>query len=70
MPYCFCSGCKCGVRSKMVTTIEDEKAHQFLMGLNDEPYSHRSQILVLEPLPSIDRMFNMVSQEENHRKVM
>ena len=40
------------------------------MGL-DEVYSNiRSQILALEPLPSHDKIFNMVSQEESHKDIM
>ncbi|KAK9146691.1 hypothetical protein Sjap_006594 [Stephania japonica] len=35
----------------------------FLMGLNDS-YSHaRGQILLVDPLPSINRVFSLVSQE-------
>jgi len=51
--------------------IEEEKAHQFLMGLNDELYSQiRGQILALEPFPSLDKIINMILQEENHRKII
>jgi len=50
---------------------EEEQTHQFLMGLDDDFYSTiRSQILALEPLPSIDKVFNIVQQEENHRHLM
>jgi len=38
----------------------EEKAYQFLMGLSDETYGQiRSQILALDPLPQLERMFNM-----------
>jgi len=51
--------------------VEEETAHQFLMGLDDESFSNiRSKILTLEPLPTLDRMFNIVLQEENHKTVM
>ena len=51
--------------------IEDEKAHQFLVGLNDEVYSSiRSQILALEPLPSLDKILNTISQEEAHKNII
>jgi len=34
------------------------------MGLDDEAYSNvRSQILTLDPLPALDKIFNMVQQE-------
>jgi len=47
---------------------EEDKSHQFLMGLNDEEFSQiRSQILAQELLPNLDRIFNMVMQEENHQ---
>jgi len=50
--------------------FEEEKTHQFLVGLNDETYANiRSQILAQEPLPSFDKIFDMVSQEETHRRL-
>ena len=51
--------------------VNEEKTHQFLMGLDDDSFGHiRSQILALEPLPSLDRIFNLVQQEENHKNLM
>ena len=45
--------------------------HIILMGLNDDLYSTiRSQILALDPLPPLDKIFNITQQEENHRRVM
>ena len=71
MPYCTCSGCKCEAGSKMAKKLEDERAHQFLMGLNDKSYSHIiSQILATESFLSLDRIFNMILQKENHKKLM
>ena len=57
--YSF-SGCKCGVTRKIIAIYEENKSHQFLMELNDESYSTiRSQILALDPLPSLDKIFNI-----------
>ena len=36
VPVCKCSGSTCGVVSKIISTYEEDKAHQFLMGLNDD----------------------------------
>ena len=71
VPVCTCSGCKCGAASQIIAMNEEDKAHQFLVGLNDELYSTiRSQILALDPLPPLDKIFNLTQQEENHRTIM
>jgi len=50
IPVCTCTGCKCEVSSKIMAMNEQQKVHQFLMGLNDHSYSTiRSQILALDP---------------------
>jgi len=68
---CTCKGCKCGVASKLVAMYEDDKAHQFLMGLNDDAYSTtRSQILARDPLPSLERIYSITQQEENHKQIV
>jgi len=55
----------------MVKKYEQEKVHKFLMGLNDDMYSSiRSQILAVDPLPSLDRIFHMIVQEGNHKSAM
>ncbi|KAK4381522.1 Retrovirus-related Pol polyprotein from transposon RE1 [Sesamum angolense] len=42
---------------------------QFLMGLNETFDGVRSQILVMEPLPHVDKAFSMVMRVERQRKV-
>lgn len=70
-PQCRCGKCECEINDKLMKMSEEEKTHQFLMGLDDDFYATiRSQILALEPLPSIDKVFNIVQQEENHRHLM
>jgi len=71
VPVCTRKGCTCGAASKIVAMYEQDKAHQFLMGLNDDLYSAiRSQILALDPLLHLDKIFNITQQEENHRRIM
>ena len=50
---------------KTITEYQDEdRVLQFLIGLN-ESYAHtRSQLLLQEPLPNINRIFAAVVQEE------
>jgi len=55
IPYCACEKCKCGVRDKNVKMIDEEKTHQFFIGLNNDTFSTiHSQVLVLDPLPPLD----------------
>jgi len=71
VPTCTCSGCKCGASGKIIAMYEDDKTHQFLMGLNDDTVAQiRSQILAQEPLPLLEYIFNMVTQEKNHKSMM
>ena len=71
VPTCTCKGCTCGVAEKIIAMYKADKAYQFLMGLNDEAYSTiRSQILALDPLSTLDRIFNMTQQEDSHKKLM
>ncbi|XP_057975438.1 uncharacterized protein LOC131162849 [Malania oleifera] len=69
--------CSCGVlRTYACDAIREflkyqDKQHviQFLMGLN-EVFSHvRGQILMMEPLPGIDKVFSLMVQEEKQREI-
>ena len=71
IPQCTRGKCECDIGSKVVKLMEEEHAHQFVMGLDDETYSTiRSQILVLDPLPPLDKIFNIIQQGENHKRLM
>jgi len=71
VPSCVCKDCECEVSNKIVPMQEEEKTHQFFMGLNYDLYSQvRGQILTQEPVPPLDKIFNIILQEENHKRVM
>ena len=42
---------------------------KFLVGLNDSYASVRGQILLMDPLPTINKVFSLVSQEERQREL-
>lgn len=47
---------------------ETQRLHEFLMGLYNDYYGRlRSQILSTDPLPSLDRAYHLVVQEERIR---
>jgi hypothetical protein len=47
--------------------VDDERVFQFLLGLNDSFALLRTQILAMEPLPPITKVFSILFQEEQLR---
>ncbi|XP_012847972.1 PREDICTED: uncharacterized protein LOC105967929 [Erythranthe guttata] len=65
IPVCECAGCKCNVTTKLNKKREEERIHQFLMGLDEGGYETvRSNILSAESLPNLNRVYAMVVQQE------
>ena len=48
---------------------QQEHVMQFMMGLNESYAETRGQILMIDPLPPISKMFNLVVQEERKRSI-
>ncbi|XP_042954531.1 uncharacterized protein LOC122290930 [Carya illinoinensis] len=46
---------------------EDERVYQFLLGLNESFFQLRTQILAMETLPPITKIFSILFQEEQQR---
>ncbi|GKV06325.1 hypothetical protein SLEP1_g18226 [Rubroshorea leprosula] len=62
-------GCTCGAKKEFTRTRETEKVHQFLMGLNENFSTIHSQILNMEPLPSLNKVYSMATKEEKQQMV-
>ncbi|GKV49000.1 hypothetical protein SLEP1_g55774 [Rubroshorea leprosula] len=68
VPTCTC-GCTCGATKEFTRARETKKVHQFLMGLNENFSTMRSQILNMEPLPSLNKVYSMTTKEEKQQMV-
>ncbi|RVW23421.1 Retrovirus-related Pol polyprotein from transposon RE2 [Vitis vinifera] len=67
---CNYAGCKCNLTIVLEKKCEEERVHQFLMGLDEEGYGIvRSNILSTEPLSNLKRAYAMVVQQERMRIV-
>ena len=67
---CTCGGCTCNISTKLEKRREEEKVHQFLMGLDDAIYGTvRSSLLTYDPLPSLNRVYSTIIQEERVRTI-
>jgi len=56
--------CTSGAASDLKRHKEQDKVIKFLKGLNEQYASVRSQIMLLDLLPDIDRCFSLVLQQE------
>ncbi|CAN1758881.1 Retrovirus-related Pol polyprotein from transposon RE1 [Linum perenne] len=65
LPSCICNPkCSCNALIRVRGYFQSEQIIRFLRGLNPSFAVVRSQIIRTEPLPSINQVFSMVSQEE------
>jgi hypothetical protein len=64
-PTCSCGSCTCDISKLLEKKRDEERVHQFLMGLDEAAYGHlRSTILSQEPFPSLARVYRLLTQEE------
>jgi len=61
--------CSCDSTGSAMRLIERQQLMQFLMGLNDCYQTVRSNIFMLNPLPSVSQASSMVLQEEHQREI-
>lgn len=57
--------CNCSAKRKVEKREEQQRMIKFLHGLNSVYERARSQILLLDPLPDVDRAYSMIVQVED-----
>uniref|UniRef100_A0A2N9I913 Reverse transcriptase Ty1/copia-type domain-containing protein n=1 Tax=Fagus sylvatica TaxID=28930 RepID=A0A2N9I913_FAGSY len=69
-PVCNCTpSCSCGAMTKTMEKYEQRCVMQFLMGLNESFAAVRGQILLMDPMPPINKVFSLIRQEERQRSI-
>lgn len=63
------NACVCPIKAKLLKDEEEVRVHQFLMGLSDIYVGVRSNILMMQLLPSLDNTYNILLQDEKQRQV-
>ncbi|CAA0823525.1 Unknown protein, partial [Striga hermonthica] len=61
--------CGCAKSKELLEMDSRNKLMQFLMGLNESYDSVSSQILLMDPLPNVNKAYSLVLQEERKRSV-
>ncbi|KAH0722904.1 hypothetical protein KY289_005948 [Solanum tuberosum] len=64
MPY---PGCACESSKTYVEHLEYQRRMQFLLGLNESYNQSRSQIMMLDPTPGVNKDYSLVMAEESQR---
>ncbi|XP_075091479.1 uncharacterized protein LOC142171690 [Nicotiana tabacum] len=63
------SSCTCAPKSELQREDDENKLHQFLIGLNETYVGVRSNMLMMQPPPSLDTTYNILLQDERQRQV-
>lgn len=61
--------CSCGSSQQMAKLIKNQQLMQFLMGLNDIYMNARGNVLMMNPLPSVNQAYSITMQEERQREI-
>lgn len=67
-PVCTCT-CTCGAQQSQSDAQHKDNVFHFLMGLNDSYGNVKTQILLIEPLPSISKVYSLILQKEKRRQI-
>ncbi|XP_074318247.1 uncharacterized protein LOC141655047 [Silene latifolia] len=66
-PICSCGACKCGINKQLEAKHDQGKLHDFLLGLGSDYSTVSSNLLLQEPLPSLNKAYSILIQEEGVR---
>ncbi|KAL2230371.1 UNVERIFIED_CONTAM: Retrovirus-related Pol polyprotein from transposon RE1 [Sesamum indicum] len=68
-PKCTCGGCTCGINKAITEMHVSTQLIQFLMGLHESFDKEKSQLLMMDPLPDLEKAFSMLFAVEQQRSV-
>ncbi|XP_021864109.2 uncharacterized protein [Spinacia oleracea] len=66
---CVCTGCSCTLTQQLLKTQKNQRLIQFLMKLNQKYEYPKSNILMMNPLPTISKAYGLLLQEEQQKEV-
>ena len=62
-----CPGCACESSKAYVEHFEYQRQMQLLLGLNESYNQSRSQIMMLDPAPGVNKAYSLIMAEESQR---
>ncbi|XP_022040031.1 uncharacterized protein LOC110942567 [Helianthus annuus] len=68
-PICNCGNCTCNIEKKMVELKDKVRLYEFLLGLDSNFGTIRTQILVMKSMTSLGATYHLVTDVERQRAV-
>ncbi|KAL2250141.1 UNVERIFIED_CONTAM: hypothetical protein Sindi_2487800, partial [Sesamum indicum] len=68
-PKCTSGGCTCGVNKAIGEMFSSTQHMHFLMGLHESFDKEKRQLLMMDPLPDLQKAFSMIFAVEQQRKM-
>ena len=68
-PSCTCGKCVCNINKRLIDLQVRESVMKFLMGLNDSFSQVRNQVLLMDLIPSLSKVYSLLIQEETQRSI-
>ncbi|KAM0021620.1 putative RNA-directed DNA polymerase [Helianthus debilis subsp. tardiflorus] len=69
LPICNCNKCTCDVGKKLREHKDKERLYEFLLGLDPEFATIRTQILAMQPIPGLGSVYRLVADDEQQRVI-
>ncbi|XP_048231267.1 uncharacterized protein LOC125370296 [Ricinus communis] len=66
---CNIPTCTCGTMKEVLQFQQNQKTMKFLMGLNEVYSAVRGQILLIDPLPTVNKTYSLILQDEKQRGI-
>ena len=68
-PSCTCGKCVCNINKWLTDLQVKESVMKFFMGFNDSFSQVRTQDLLMDPIPSLSKVYSLLIQEDTQRSV-
>ncbi|XP_043721060.1 uncharacterized protein LOC122668581 [Telopea speciosissima] len=69
LSYRTLPSCYCGANTSLQTFLTEDYLMDFLQGLNESYAAIRSQLLLMDPLPFVNKAYSLLLQEERQRSI-
>ncbi|XP_021281924.1 uncharacterized protein LOC110414836 [Herrania umbratica] len=70
LPHCECGKCNRSCFKRNIDKHQKDMVFRFLNGLNDPFVAIRSQIILMNPIPALDKVYSLVLRKKAQRNLM